>query len=52
MEGFISESHRPVIERKDFPLSWRGYNGEEVDRHLHFVADLLAGLEDAEAQRP
>jgi hypothetical protein len=28
MEGFMSESHRRVIERDDFPLSWRGYDRE------------------------
>jgi hypothetical protein len=51
MEGFMTQSHRRVIERTDFPLAWRGYDRDEVNRHLHFLADLLGDLEDAEVQR-
>ena len=42
---------RQTIEKRDFPISRRGYETEAVDAHLQMLADEFEALKRA-AQRP
>jgi DivIVA domain-containing protein len=41
------ELDRHSIERKDFPAARRGYDPDEVDRHLREIADAVDELRRA-----
>lgn len=45
------ELDRENIERRDFPQARRGYDQEEVDRHLRAIADAVDGLRRTQSQQ-
>ena len=46
------ELDRHFIERNDFPAARRGYDPDEVDRHLRQIADEVAELKKAQKPSP
>src|SRR5438067_485580 len=46
------ELDRRYIERRDFPASRRGYDPDEVDRHLGMIAEAVEQLKASRAARP
>lgn len=46
------ELDRHQIERKDFPAARRGYDPDEVDRHLSEIADEVARLKQSGRESP
>src|SRR4051794_28863054 len=46
------ELERHYIERRDFPPARRGYDPDEVDRHLRAIAEAVEQLKDSRPAQP
>src|SRR4051812_35360303 len=51
-EGANLELDRHFIERSDFSVARRGYDPDEVDRHLRELADAVAELKRSQRRSP